>query len=318
MYRYSARKSKSRYNLYTVLIIFVLMIALFVYQELSGNSVLSYSQKTIAQTSKPSSTEKLSTVLCTAYFIDVGQGDSSLFVFSDGKTLLVDAGSFEARAEVFSTLAAADVDELDCVVATHPHADHIGGMDEVISEYPIKAFYIPDVPDEMIPDDGPYEYLEKAISEYYLEPLSPEQGQIILSGEDYQVQVLSDDSQSYNDLNNYSIVLKVTVGETFFLLTGDAEGVFEDELIVSGQDLESDILHCGHHGAAAATTESFLLAVKPSIGVISCGIDNEYGHPHQETLNRLAASSISIYRTDQDGDIEMQTDGTSVSITTER
>ena len=228
MYRYRARKSKSRYNLYTVLIICVLMIALFVYQKLSGNAVLSYGPETIAQTSKPSTTEKLSTVLCTAYFIDVGQGDSSLFVFSDGKTLLVDAGSFAARAEVFSTLAAADVDELDCVVATHPHADHIGGMDEVISEYPIKAFYIPDVPDEMIPDDGPYEYLEEAISEYYLEQLSPEQGQIILSGEDYQVQVLSDDSQSYSDFNNYSIVLKVTVCETSFLLTGDAEGIFED------------------------------------------------------------------------------------------
>lgn len=318
MYRYRARNSRNRYKLYAALIICVLMIGLFVFQKMSESAVLSYGQESQELTSKPTTTEQLSNFLCTAYFIDVGQGDSTLFVFDDGKSLLVDAGSFEDRVEVLSTLSSANVDALDCVVATHPHADHIGGMDEVISEYSIKAFYMPDVPEEMIPDEGPYEYLEEAISEYSVDPRSPEQGQIILSGEEYQVQVLSDDSKSYSDLNNYSIVLKVTVDETSFLLTGDAEGIVEDELISSGQNLECDILHCGHHGSSAATTDSFLMAVEPSISVISCGIDNGYGHPHIETLNRLTATNISILRTDQDGDIEVQTDGTSITITKER
>jgi len=248
-----------------------------------------------------------------AYFFDVGQGNACLYVFGDGQTLLVDSGSFEYSDVVLKNLKDAGVTKLDAVVITHQHEDHMGCMPEILQTYAVGALYMPAVPAELLPDTQALTNLAYVFEEQKITPVSPEEGEIILSGSGYSVTVQSDFNNIYDDLNNYSIVLHVIMGSVVVQMEGDAEAPVEANLLTSGQTLQSDILLVGHHGAAAGSSAFFLLTVAPKTSIVSCGANNTYGDPHDEVLVRLALSDL--YRTDNDGTIVIQTDGETYQVT---
>lgn len=244
----------------------------------------------------------------TVHFLDVGQGDSILIQFPNDSVMLVDAGPDGNGAPVISYLQQQGVNKIDYLVATHPHADHIGGMTAVIKEFEIDKVYMPKVTHTT----KIYEDLLLAIKEKGLKITPAHAGLDILDQNGLQVTFAAPCSSNYDSLNNYSAVVKIQYGSTSFLLTGDAEEISEQEMLDEGMDLQADVLKVGHHGSSSSTTPAFLKSVAPKYAVISAGAENKYGHPHQETLDHLADAGVIVCRTDQDGTIVFVSDGEQV------
>lgn len=244
----------------------------------------------------------------TIHFIDVGQADSAL-VTCDGHSMLIDGGNVDDSNVLYSVMQRETDGHLDYVVGTHAHEDHIGGLSGAfeavtadmtlcpVTEYDSKAFRDFASHAEQkgggitIPDVGDTYTLGKA--------------KFTIVG----VNSVPDDT------NNTSIVLRIVYGDTSFLFTGDAEQEAENMILASGQDIQSTVLKVGHHGSSTSTSEAFLDAVNPTYAVISCGTGNSYGHPHQETLDKLQNKGVEVYRTDLLGDIYCTSDGKEVSFT---
>ncbi len=240
-----------------------------------------------------------------AHFIDVGQGDSILIRLPNGQTMLIDAGESKGGNRVVAYLEQQGIAKIDYLVATHPHADHIGGMAKVIEAFAIGQVFLPKVSHT----SQTYENLLLAIREKGLKITTARAGLIIVKEEGLKATFVAPCSFLYDNLNNYSAVLKVEYGDTSCLLTGDAEIESEQEMLAGNTDLKADLLKVGHHGSSTSTTQSFLNAVSPAYAVISCGEDNQYGHPHRETLDRLSRDGIEIYRTDISGTVVFKSDG---------
>jgi len=241
-------------------------------------------------------------------FMDVGQADSILLE-SNGQYMLVDAGNNEDGPKLVTYLKQKGITDFTYVIGTHPHEDHIGGLDDIINNFNINAFYMPDV----ITTTKTFEDVLDALENKNIALSIPNKNDTFELG-DANVKVLYVGEDSESDLNDTSIVLKVTYQNVSFLLTGDASTKVEDTL--DRKDLESTVLKVGHHGSSTATDEEFLELVNPTYAVISVGKDNQYNHPHTEVLNTLAAHNITTYRTDEDGTIEMITDGVNIEINT--
>lgn len=243
------------------------------------------------------------------HYIDVGQGDSILIQVND-KNLLIDAGSGSSEDDVVNYLNKNNIKKLDYVLATHPHEDHIGGMDEVIENFEVGEFYSPKVAANTKTFKNMINELNKKNLKINIvaEGMSDE----FNLGEGAEVEVYTPMKGSYGKLNNYSPIMKVSYGETSFLFTGDAEREAELEAISSVENLKSDVLKVGHHGSSLSTTEKFLEKVDPEVGVISVGEGNKYNHPTDETLSRLNDKSIKTYRTDIDGTVVIKSDGENI------
>lgn len=242
-------------------------------------------------------------------FIDVGQGDSILVQAPSGKNMLIDAGVPEAGDKVVSYLKSRGVNKIDILVATHPHSDHIGGLPEVISVFYIGDLYMPKVGNNTYS----YEKLLNSIKRKKITVKTGKAGVKLDLGDDVDALMLAPNSTYYDDLNNYSVVIKIKYGNNTFLLTGDAGTVSEKEMLEAGYDLKADVLKVGHHGSAYSTSLPFLNAVNPRYAVISVGKNNDYGHPAKVTLNKLKAHHIIVYRTDQNGTIVATSDGNKIS-----
>lgn len=251
-----------------------------------------------------------STGTMKVHFIDVGQADSIL-IQSGETSVLVDAGNNADGDLVVNYLKSQGVSKLAAVIGTHPHEDHIGGMDTVIKSFDVERVYMP----RATANTKTFEDVLLAIEAKGLKIKEAKAG-VTLDVPGITGTFLAPVGSNYEDLNNYSAVLKIVHGSTAFLLTGDAEDVSENQMLASGHDLKATVLKVGHHGSDSSTTAEFLKAVNPKYAVISVGKDNSYGHPTEVVLNRLASAGVQIYRTDVSGNIIATSDGFTVTFNT--
>ena len=249
------------------------------------------------------------------YFFDVGQGDSELIRLPGGENILIDAGTSSTEDELVGELRSLGAETLDLVVATHPHADHIGGMAAVIDAFDVRQVVMPRISESDTPTTKTYENLLQSIADKGLTITPAEPGDELLSSGGAVLTVLAPNGEDYGDLNNYSVVLRLTYGEDSFLFTGDAEEASEEEMLSLDWPLTATVLKCGHHGSETSTSPAFLGAVSPQYAVISCGVDNDYGHPDAVTLEKLEAAGAEVFRTDLQGTILASTDGSGVTMT---
>lgn len=243
-------------------------------------------------------------ILLTLSVIDVGQGDSVLVTTSDGATMLVDGGPRSAGDDVLDHLRGVGVDQIDVLVCTHPHEDHIGGLAAVLD-----AVAVGRVIDSGAPaGTKTYRGLHDKIMERAL-PLSAASAGDSFSIGPAQVRILWPTELMPTSVNNSSVVARIAYGEFSALLTGDIEAAAEYALIAGSWLSPTVTLKVAHHGSSTSSTAGFLDAVAPEIAVISVGAGNRYGHPNTETIARLEAYGAQVYRTDLDGTVTLQTDG---------
>lgn len=243
------------------------------------------------------------------HFIDVGQGDAILFISPD-VTMLVDGGT--RWGGVTGYLDQQGIEEIDIVIGTHPHADHIGGLIAVFENYTVGEVYDPGV----IHTTLTFEDYLRAIDEYEIPFTVARRGMERTLGDDVRMTILHPPDNPEGSLNNSSVVTRITFGELSLLLTGDLEMEGELELISTFDNLQSTILKAGHHGSYTSSTTRFLNEVKPEVSVIMCGRDNQYGHPHGAALARLESASNEVYRTDLHGHILIESNGYEYTVTT--
>ncbi|CUP22213.1 beta-lactamase domain-containing protein [Clostridium baratii] len=245
------------------------------------------------------------------HYINVGQGDAEL-IQVNGLNMLIDAGPGSNQKDLISYLDKLKIKKLDYVIATHPHEDHIGNMDDVINKYEIGKFYAPKVEHTT----KAFEKMVTALKKKNLKINVIKEGTDSIDlGKNTKVSVFSPKANfnDKKDLNNYSPIMKIQYGDTSFLFTGDAEKLEENYVLDKGYDVKADVLKLGHHGSTTSTTEKFLKKVNPSIGVISCAPNNDYGHPHKETLKKLEKYKVKVYRTDKDGTITLCSNGKTIT-----
>lgn len=240
------------------------------------------------------------------HFIDVGQADCIL-IMNGEHNMLIDAGNNGDAASIKSYLADKGVKAFDYVIATHPHEDHIGSMDTVISNYDIGKLIMTSA----VATTKTFEDVLDSIDAKGMKVTKAVPGNSYTFG-DASFTIIAPVSDYGNDLNNWSIVLRMTFGNTSFLFTGDAEDKAEEDILSSGATLTADVMKIGHHGSHSSTTQKFLDTVKPTSAVIMCGTGNSYEHPHQETLDKLTANGVSLYRTDKQGTIIATSDGKTI------
>lgn len=241
------------------------------------------------------------------HFIDVGQADCIL-VQQNGENMLIDAGNNEDGQKIKSYLDKQGVKELAYFVGTHAHEDHIGAANYVINSFKVGKVYFP----RQTATTKTFKDFVTAVKGKGLSLTAPIVGDTFKLG-DAVCTILAPNSSSYEDTNNYSIVIKIQYGNNKFLLTGDAEASSEMEMVKKKLDLKADVLKVGHHGSKTSTTANFLSAVNPKYAVISVGKDNSYGHPAQGTVDRIKKAGVKIYRTDEIGTIVMTSDGKNIN-----
>lgn len=245
------------------------------------------------------------------HFIDVGQGDAILIMGPNGENLLIDAGTNRNTDDLLSYIQEQGVKSFTAVVATHPHEDHIGGLDKVIDKFEVQNVYMPRVTHTT----KTFEDVLDAIERKGLRIKRITSGvRIPISFGD--AMFLAPVSEEYEDLNNYSGVLRLQHGDHAYLFTGDAEMLSENEMLSEHPPelLRAHVLKVGHHGSSSSTSKDFLDAVRPVYGIISLGEDNSYGHPHAEVLERLEDSGVTVLRTDLDGTIILRSDGKEIKL----
>lgn len=251
------------------------------------------------------------------HFIDVGQGDATLIqqINQDNTyNMLIDAGNNGDGEYLVEYLKDQGVKTLDYIIGTHPHSDHIGGLDDVIKGFQVGAIIMPKV----MANTRTFEEVMEAVSDKGLSITSPVPGTSYPLGE-AEFTILAPNSDDYASLNDYSIANRIVFGSNSFIFTGDAEALSEEEILnnFNKRDLASDVFKLAHHGSSTSNTEDFLEAINPSYGIISCGQDNSYGHPHREIMAQLKARNILVFRTDLHGTIVINSDGKDISIETE-
>lgn len=239
------------------------------------------------------------------HYIDVGQGDSEL-VCCNGEYMLIDAGEPDASDAVLEYLDRHGIDKLDYLVCTHGHSDHCGGLDAVVESLEVETVFT----SPYAGDSPSYEIFTDAVYDAGLELIVPELGESYRLGEASFSFI--GPLEDYDNQNDDSLVMRLEYGDTSFLFTGDMTAKAEKDLINDGADLRCDVLKVGHHGSSGSSCYQFLYEAQPGIGVISCEKGNSYGHPHEETLSRLADADVTVCRTDLEGSIVIFSDGTKV------
>lgn len=309
------RRKKKNSIAYAITAIIVIVVILLFGNKLSMDNIetmfSNISENVVAQESPDINTNVVEGQDVVVKFFDVGQADSIL-VQSAGVNMLIDAGTNNMGNTVVQNLKDLGITKINYLVGTHPHEDHIGGMDDVIKNFEIGTIYMPKVQT----NTKTFEDVLDAISNKGLTITTPEVGYVFEVG-NTKCEVMcagTGTTEENSNLNLSSIVIRMVYGEESFLFMGDAEEKNES----SRQWPQTTVLKVGHHGSDTSSSESFLNQVKPEISVISVGINNTYGHPKKTTLDKLNALETSIYRTDQNGTITITCDGTNCVVTTEK
>ncbi len=239
-------------------------------------------------------------------FLDVGQGKAVFIEERGGSQILIDGGPDSSILEKLSGVMPYYDRQIDLLILTHPDADHLAGLIEVVKRYSVGKIIETGIADP----SADYQQWQRLIKEKNIPLVYALAGQKIKIGDDFVLEILfpgqSLVGQSFSNTNSSSIVAKLTYGKNSFLFTGDAEEPTEFYLTNSGADIDSDILDVGHHGSKNSTGQEFLEAVSPDVAVIQVGARNRYGHPAQGTLDKL--KNTKIYRTDLAGDIDFSCD----------
>jgi competence protein ComEC len=242
------------------------------------------------------------------HFIDVGQADATLITYGD-HSMLIDGGNVEDGELISDYLTSQGIQELDYVIGTHPHEDHIGGLDSVIQKFKIQQIFMPDYKNST----DIFNEILKKLDDKNLTITKPVVGQKFNLGNANFI-IIAPNSSDYSDnANNYSIGIKLKYQDTSFLMAGDAEELSEKEMLNNHIDLTADVYKVNHHGSYTSNSEPFLKAVDPTFAVISVGKENKYGHPNNEVLTRLIDDDVQIYRTDKNGTIIATSDGRNIS-----
>lgn len=283
---------------------------------ISANDILDISDTipTWAEIFGESDSISISDAELSVHFIDVEQGDCTLILTEDS-AVLIDAGEAKQGAKVLSYLKSQGIFRLDYVIGTHPHSDHIGGLASVIDEFDIGIVILPKIPDKLIPTTRTYENLLSAISKKGLKIKAANVGDVLNLG-GAELEILAPIGK-YDNLNDYSVVSKVTHGRNSFLITGDIEKSAEKDLTKLKSQLRSTVLKVPHHGSRGSNSAEFLEQVEPEYAVIMLGENNTYGHPHEDALNRLLDIDSEIIRTDLSGDVVFESDGRAITYYTQ-
>ncbi|GAA0076131.1 hypothetical protein UT300005_05090 [Clostridium sp. CTA-5] len=282
-----------------------LLLMLLLTMSLVGCGQTKPNESTNTSTKTQQSTSQNDLTNLKIHYIDVGQADSEL-IQVDGKNILIDAGCNDNKA--LNYLKSIGVKNLDYVIATHPHEDHIGGMATIINNFNIGNFYAPKVTHTT----KTFENMVKALQSKGVKITAPTVGDTLNIG-NATLQFLAPNSSKYEGLNNYSIVTRLKYGNKSFIFTGDAEALSEDEILAKQLDISGDVLKLGHHGSHSSTSQAFLDKVNPKYAIISCGKDNDYGHPHKETIDKVNAKNINVFRTDIEGTIIATSNGDDIT-----
>ncbi len=261
-------------------------------------------------------------------FFDVGQGDSILIKTPYGQTMLIDGGPDNRVLDKLGNYLPPLQKRVDIIILTHPHADHVTGLVEVLKRYDVGVVIMSAA---YLKTDIYGEFL-KTLRDKNTPIIFTKAGQALHFGEDLNVDILSPEENNLdlfggynesfgmagNDVNDDSVVTKMNFGDFALLMTGDATSVIEKKLLVYGKNLRSDILKIGHHGSKYSSSAAFLNYVNPEAAIVEVGAKNRYGHPAFATLERLKNLNISIFRTDKDGDIKVLSDGITANIYKEK
>lgn len=244
------------------------------------------------------------------HFIDVGQGDSTLIETPSGKFILIDAGTNDSEYELLSYLDAERVKSIECMLLTHQHEDHIGSADAVLDNYEVKNVVTNGKTDDCTNCKRLEQSVKASKAECNTETFVAKEGDVY-EVDRVRITVLSD-GKEYEDFNDSSLCLKVEFGQNAIVFTGDAGKTVEKKIIQSGKNVNAEILKCGHHGSDTSNSEAFLEAVDPDVAVISCGLDNSYGHPDEKVLEILEEENVKYYRTDLNSDVVFACSGNKI------
>ena len=276
------------------LIIFLIVVLIGIYGKQYIEESYSYQDTGVSTTSN-----------LEIYFFNVGQADS-IFIKNNDYTMLIDAGNNSDGDNIVEFLKEKNIKDVDVVVGTHPHEDHIGGLDDVISNFIVDKIYMPDVISTSktfsdvldVIEEKKYSITVPIIDEVF--SLNDMKFKVIYTGNDE------------DDLNNSSIVLRMDFGNTSYLFTGDAEKKVEK--LILDKEIDVDVLKVGHHGSNYSSSNKFLDIVTPKYAIISVGYDNKYNHPSGDVIDELNNRNINIFRTDKDGTIKLFSDGKNIEI----
>lgn len=241
------------------------------------------------------------------HFIDVGQGDAIFIELPNHSSMLIDSGESSYEKIVYNYINSLGYSKIDYLIGTHPHTDHIGGLAYIINNFSIGSIYMPKV----VSTSKTYENLLNTIIQNNLKVISAKAGVNILNGDDLKIDIIAPNSDSYSDLNNYSVVVMMTYKNRTFLFMGDAELISENE--ITG-DISCDVIKVGHHGSDSSSGKSFIKRVNPKYAIIMVGEKNRYDHPYQKIIDRWENNGAKIYRTDLNGTIVVTSDGESLDI----
>jgi len=282
-------KSKS-FNKFILVLLFTMM--LYIVREYTGKSLANVEGEVIVN------------------YIDVGQGDA-IFIEMQDATMLIDAGESNYGDKVKEYINDLGYNKIDYVIGTHPHSDHIGGLEEVIESFEIGEIYLPKV----VHTSQTYENLLNTIKEKGMRVKTGKKGVTVIDSDDINAYIISPTEEVMSNLNNYSIVLKMDFGNTSFLFTGDIESLIEKNIL---DEVDVDVIKVPHHGSDTSSSLDFIKSVSSKYAIISVGLDNIYNLPSNEIINRWENFGNEVYRTDKNGNIRVISNGHDITIETER